>query len=133
MVYSRQKEKSKGMNEFDSSSETNVTDPIKDQPDVTVTDPWFSEDYVAVEDNNEGKMESVPEYHPSVPPSNIDRANANPEYLPIIQHRINIPEVTTTSWKVFTPEHNELFVQRIVQDTQGLEGKILYYHILGLN
>ena len=59
--------------------------------------------------------------------------SANPESLPRIQHEINIPEVPTTSQTVFTPEQNELFVQRLVQDAQVLEGKVFYYHILGLN
>ena len=60
-------------------------------------------------------------------------SDANPESPPIIKHEINIPEVPTPSRKVFIPEHNELFVQRVVQDAQFLEGEVLYYHIIGLN
>ena len=62
-----------------------------------------------------------------------ERAYDNPESPPRIQHKINIPEVPTPSLTVFTPEQNELFVQRVVQDAQGLEGEVLYYHIIGLN
>ena len=36
--------------------EKNVTDPIKDQPDVTAADPSFWEDDFPVGDNNEDKM-----------------------------------------------------------------------------
>ena len=61
------------------------------------------------------------------------RANANPESPPIIQHKINTPELPTPSWTVFTLEHNELFVKCVVKDAQGLEGEVLYYHIIGLN
>ena len=48
------------------------------------------------------------------------RAGANPEYPPRAQHKINIREVRTPSRAVFTQEHNELFVQKVVQDGQGL-------------
>ena len=61
------------------------------------------------------------------------RADANPESPPRIQHKINIREVPTPSKTVFTPEHYELLVQRVVQDYQGLEGEALYYHIIGLH
>ena len=47
------------MNEFDVPLETNVTDPMKYQPDVTTTYPLFSEYDVLVEDNDEDKMEAV--------------------------------------------------------------------------
>ena len=57
--------------------------------------------------------------------------DANTESPPIIQHKINIREVRNTSWTAFTPEHNELLVQQVVQDAQGLEGELLYYYILG--
>ena len=61
------------------------------------------------------------------------RADANLEYPPRIWHEINIHEVPTPSRTVFTPEHYELFVQRIVQETKGLEVEVFYYHIIGLN
>ena len=59
--------------------------------------------------------------------------DANPESPPITQYEINIREVQTPSRTVFTQEHNESFVQNVVQDNQGLEGGVLYYHILGFN
>ena len=59
--------------------------------------------------------------------------DANPEFPPIIQHEINIREVRALSWKVFTQEQNELFFQQVVQYAQGLEGEVLYYHVLCLN
>ena len=59
--------------------------------------------------------------------------DANPRSPPIIQHKINIREVPNPSRTVFTPEQNELFVQRVVQDSHGLKGEVLHYHILGLN
>ena len=61
------------------------------------------------------------------------RADANPESPPIIKHEINITEVPTPSQTVFSTEQNELFFQHVVQDSYGLEGEVLYYHILGLN
>ena len=73
------------MNEFDAPLETNVTNPMKNQPDVTTTDPLLSEDDVLVGDNDEDKTESIPEYHPSVPPNNTDRSDANTESPPRIQ------------------------------------------------
>ena len=78
-------------------------------------------------------MEVVPETHPSVPPNNTDRADANPEYPPRIQHEINIPELPTPSRTVFTLEQNEILVQCVVQDAQGLKSVVLYYHILVFN
>ena len=92
------------MNDFDAHLERNVTDPMKDQPDVTATYLSFSEDDVIVEDNDEDKTEAVPESHTSVTPNNADRADANPESPPRIQNKINIPEVPTPSQTVFTPE-----------------------------
>ena len=133
MVYNKRKEKAKGMNEFDYLLKKNVTDPMKYQPDVTATNPWFSEDGFLIEDNNKYKTEAVPESHPSVPHNNTYRAYANHEYRPRIQHKMNIPEVPTPSRTVFTLEQNELFVQHVVQDAQGLEVEALYYHIIGLN
>ena len=61
------------------------------------------------------------------------RAEANPESPPRTQHKINIREVQTPNQTVSTPEQNELFIQQVVQDAQGLEGEVSYYHILGLN
>ena len=86
MVYTRRKEKAKGMNEFDAPLETNITDPMKYQPYVTATNQQFSEDDVLVEDNDEDKIEDVPEFHPSVLPKNTDRTDANTESPPRIQY-----------------------------------------------
>ena len=61
------------------------------------------------------------------------RADANRVSPPRTQHKINICEVQTPSRAVFTQEQNELFVQQVVQDAQGLEGEVLHYHVLGLN
>ena len=30
-------------------------------------------------------------------------------------------------------EQNELFIQQVAQYSQGLEGEVLHYHVLGLN
>ena len=48
------------MNNFDAPLETNVTNPMKNQLDVTATNPLFSEDDVLIEDNDEDKMETIP-------------------------------------------------------------------------
>ena len=61
------------------------------------------------------------------------RADVNPGYLPINHHKINIREVQTISWTVFTQYQNELFVQQVVQDTQGLEDEVFHYHDICLN
>ena len=60
------------------------------------------------------------------------RADANTESSPITHHKINIHEVQTPSWKVFTQEHNGLFFQQVVRDTQVLEDKVFHYHVLCL-
>ena len=60
-------------------------------------------------------------------------ADANPEYPPRTQPEINIREVQNTSRKFFTQEHNELFVQQVIQYSQDLEGGVLRYHVLCLN
>ena len=92
------------MNEFYTPLETNLTDPTKYQQDVTATDPLFLEDDVLVEEDNKYKKESVPETNPSVPPNNMNRSDDNHESPPIIQHKINIPEVPAPSPTVFIPE-----------------------------
>ena len=60
-------------------------------------------------------------------------AGANPESSPITQPEKNKRELRTTSQTVFTQEHNELFVQRVVQYSQENDGYELHYHVLGLN
>ena len=42
-------------------------------------------------------------------------ADANPKSCPKTQPDINIREVRTPIWTVFTNEQNELFVQQVVQ------------------
>ena len=61
------------------------------------------------------------------------RADANHESTPRIKHEIDTHKLPTPSRTVFTQEQNELFVQQVFQESQGLEGEVLYYHILGLN
>ena len=61
------------------------------------------------------------------------KADNIPESPPRTQHEINKRELRTPSWTVFTKKQNELFVQQVVQDAQGLEGKVLHYSILCLN
>ena len=58
------------------------------------------------------------------------RAAANPEYLPRTYQQINILEVRATSQTVFTQEHNELFVQQVLQNSQDFEGENLHYRVL---
>ena len=101
---------------------------MKDQPDVTTTDPSFLENDVLVENNDEDKTEAVPGSNQSIPLNNKDIVDANSESHPRIQHKINIPEVRNPIWTVF----NELFVQQVLQDAQGLVSEMLYYHIIGL-
>ena len=61
------------------------------------------------------------------------RADENPHFTQRTQSETNICEVRTPSWTVFTQEHNELFVQKVVKYSQDLEGEYLHYHVLGLN
>ena len=61
------------------------------------------------------------------------RADSNPESPPRTQPETNIREVRNPSRTFFTQEHNELFVQQVVQYSQDLEGEDLHYHVLGLN
>ena len=67
------------------------------------------------------------ESHPIVTTNNIYRADNNYESPP------RIPDVQIPGREVFAPEQNKLFAQHVFQDAQGLEGEVLYYHILGLN
>ena len=48
------------------------------------------------------------------------RADANPESPPRTQPDINILELYTPSRTVFTQEHNELFIQRVIQYYQNV-------------
>ena len=61
------------------------------------------------------------------------RADYNPGSTPRNHQEINIREVRTTSRTDFTQEKNKLFVQKVVQDAQCLEGEFLHYHVPGLN
>ena len=62
-----------------------------------------------------------------------ERAGANPESPARTQPGTNIREVRTPRWKLFAGEHNELFIQRLLQYAQEEKGDELHYHILGLN
>ena len=46
------------------------------------------------------------------------RVDSNPEYPPRTHPEINICELRTPSWTVFTQENNELSVQKVVQYSQ---------------
>ena len=59
--------------------------------------------------------------------------DANKESHPRTQPEINIHEVCTPIQTVFTQEHNELFVQQVLQYSQDLEGEVLHYHVICLN
>ena len=59
------------------------------------------------------------------------RAGANPEYPPRTQPGKNIHEVRTPRQKVFTKEHNESFIQRVLQYSQEAKGDGLHYLVLG--
>ena len=60
------------------------------------------------------------------------RAGANPEYPPRTHPRTNIREVRTPSRKVFTREHNELFIQRVFQYSPEAKGDEFHYLVPGL-
>ena len=58
---------------------------------------------------------------------------ANTEYPPRTHPGTNIHEVHTLNRKVLTREHNELFIQQVVQYYQVADGDELNYRVLGLN
>ena len=62
-----------------------------------------------------------------------ERASENQEYPPRTHLETIIRGVRTPSQKVFTQEHNELFVQQVVQYSQEKEDEYLNYHVIGLN
>ena len=61
------------------------------------------------------------------------RGGANPESTPITHPGTNIHEVRTPSRTLFTQEHNELFIQRVLKYSQYVEGDELYFFLFGLN
>ena len=61
------------------------------------------------------------------------RAGTNPEYPARTRPGTNIREVPTPRRTVFAREHNELFIQQVLQYYQEEKGDELYYHVLGLN
>ena len=61
------------------------------------------------------------------------RAGANPEYPPQTQPVTNICEVGTPSWTFFTREHNELFIQWVLQYSQDVKGDELHFFVICLN
>ena len=61
------------------------------------------------------------------------RAGANPESPARTQPGTNIREGSNPRRPVFTREHNDLFIQRVLQYSQEKKSDELHYHILGLN
>ena len=61
------------------------------------------------------------------------RASANPESPERTQPGTNIREVRTPRRKLFTREHNGLFIQQVLQYLQEDKSDELHYHVLGLN
>ena len=59
--------------------------------------------------------------------------DANPESHPKTHPEINICEVCSPSWTVFTQENNELFIQQVPHFSQLVEGGFYYYYVLCLN
>ena len=62
-----------------------------------------------------------------------ERAGENPESPARTQPGTNIREEGNPRLKVFTQEHNGLFIKRFVQYSQEDKGDELYYLVLGLN
>ena len=62
-----------------------------------------------------------------------ERAVANPESPAITHPGKNMREVRTLRRTVFTQEHNELFIKRVLQYSQEDKSDKLYYLVLGLN
>ena len=60
-------------------------------------------------------------------------AVANPESSSRTQTKTNIHEGSNTRRKVFTREHNNLFIQQVLQYSQEEKSDELRYHVLGLN
>ena len=54
------------------------------------------------------------------------RLGANPESRPRTHPETNIREVRTPSRTVFTLEHNEFFVQKVVRYYQDFDGEYLH-------
>ena len=61
------------------------------------------------------------------------RAGANPEYPERTQSEKNIRQGRNPIWPVFTREHNNLFIQRVLEYSQENESNEFHYHVLGLN
>ena len=61
------------------------------------------------------------------------RAGTNLESPARTHPGTNIHEVCTPRRTVFTREHNESFIQRVLQYSQEEKGDELNYHVLGLN
>ena len=61
------------------------------------------------------------------------RAGANLESPARTQPGKNMREVCTPIRTVFTREHNELFIQQVLQYSQEQKGYELHYIVLGLN
>ena len=61
------------------------------------------------------------------------RAGANPELLQKNQPGTNIRKVSNPRRTVFTPEQNDLFIQRVLRYSQFKKIGELHYHVLVLN
>ena len=61
------------------------------------------------------------------------RAVANQESCARTHPRKNIREGSNPIQTVFTQEHNDLFIQRVLQYHQEKESDELHSHVLGLN
>ena len=61
------------------------------------------------------------------------RAGANPESPARNQPGTNIRELHNPRRTVFTWEHNELFIQRVLQYLQEKKSDELHYHVLSLD
>ena len=61
------------------------------------------------------------------------RVGANSESPARTQPGTNIRERSNSRRTVFTREHNDLFIQRVLQYSQENESNELHYHVPGLN
>ena len=61
------------------------------------------------------------------------RAGANPESPARTHPGTNIREGSNLRQTFFTREHNDLFIQRVLQYSQENESDELHYHVLFLN
>ena len=58
------------------------------------------------------------------------RAGENPQSPPRTQPDINIREVRTPSWTLFTQKQNKLFLQQVVQYSQEKKGEDYHHRVI---